>query len=45
MIRLYTIGFTAHLLRHFSLLEHNQVKTIIDARVNNNSQLSGFAKG
>lgn len=46
MIRLYTIGFTEKSAqRFFQLLEHNQVKKIIDTRVNNNSQLSGFAKG
>ena len=46
MIRLYTIGFTGKSAeRFFELLEHNQVKKIIDTRVNNSSQLSGFAKG
>ena len=46
MIRLYTIGFTGKSAeKFFQLLEHNQVKKIIDTRVNNNSQLSGFAKG
>ena len=46
MIRLYTIGFTEKSAEtFFQLLEHNQVKKIIDTRVNNNSQLSGFAKG
>lgn len=46
MIRLYTIGFTEKSAeRFFQLLEHNQVKKIIDTRVSNNSQLSGFAKG
>lgn len=46
MIRLYTIGFTGKTARRFfELLEQNQVKKIIDARLNNNTQLSGFAKG
>ncbi len=46
MIRLYTIGFTRKSAeRFFQLLEQNQVKKIIDTRVSNNSQLSGFAKG
>ena len=46
MTRLYTIGFTEKSAeRFFQLLEHNQVKRIIDTRVNNTSQLSGFAKG
>ena len=46
MIRLYTIGFTEKSAeRFFQLLEKNQVKKILDTRVSNNSQLSGFAKG
>lgn len=46
MIRLYTIGFTQKSAeRFFQLLEVNKVKKIVDTRVNNNSQLSGFAKG
>ena len=46
MIRLYTIGFTEKSAeRFFQLLEYNQVKRIVDTRVSNNSQLSGFAKG
>jgi uncharacterized protein (DUF488 family) len=46
MIKLYTIGFTGKTAqRFFELLEQNQVKKIIDTRVNNNTQLSGFAKG
>ena len=46
MIRLYTIGFTEKSAQQFfELLEKNQVKKIIDTRISNNSQLSGFAKG
>jgi len=46
MVRLYTIGFTQKSAeKFFQLLEINQVRKIIDTRVNNNSQLSGFAKG
>ncbi len=46
MIKLYTIGFTEKPAeKFFSLLEQNQVKKIIDTRINNTSQLSGFAKG
>ncbi len=46
MIKLYTIGFTEKpASKFFQLLEHNKVKKIVDTRVSNNSQLSGFAKG
>jgi uncharacterized protein (DUF488 family) len=46
MIKLYTIGFTEKSAKKFfELLEQNQVKKIIDTRINNTSQLSGFAKG
>jgi uncharacterized protein (DUF488 family) len=46
MIELYTIGFTQKTAQHFfDLLISNQVKEIIDTRVNNTSQLAGFAKG
>jgi len=46
MIKLYTIGFTGKSAEaFFELLEQNQVKKIIDTRIRNNSQLSGFAKG
>ena len=45
MIKLYTIGFTNKSAeRFFELLEHNQIVKIIDTRINNVSQLSGFAK-
>jgi len=45
MIKLYTIGFTKKNAREFfSLLESNNVKNIVDTRVNNSSQLAGFAK-
>jgi uncharacterized protein (DUF488 family) len=46
MIKLYTIGFTGKSAqKFFELLEKNGVKKIIDTRISNNSQLSGFAKG
>jgi uncharacterized protein (DUF488 family) len=46
MIKLYTIGFTEKSAQEFfELLERNQVRKIIDTRISNNSQLSGFAKG
>lgn len=45
MAKLYTIGFTKKSAqRFFELLEMNNVNTIIDIRLNNTSQLSGFAK-
>lgn len=46
MIKLFTIGFTGKSAeKFFSLLEDASVKRIIDTRLNNTSQLSGFAKG
>ena len=45
-IKLYTIGFTSKSAQQFfELLEQNGVKKIIDTRISNASQLSGFAKG
>lgn len=45
MINLFTIGFTKKSAeRFFYLLTSNKVKRIIDTRLNNTSQLSGFAK-
>jgi uncharacterized protein (DUF488 family) len=44
--RCSTIGFTNKTAQHFfSLLESNRVTKIIDTRINNTSQLAGFAKG
>jgi uncharacterized protein YeaO (DUF488 family) len=46
MIKLYTIGFAAKpAQKFFELLEQNHVRKIIDIRISNTSQLSGFAKG
>ncbi len=46
MIKLFTIGFAGKTAEQFfSLLLDARVKKIIDTRVNNASQLSGFAKG
>ena len=46
MIKLYTIGFTGKTAEvFFSLLRNNSVKKIVDTRLNNVSQLAGFAKG
>lgn len=44
-IKLYTIGFTGKSAEEFfSLLRSAGVKKLIDTRINNVSQLSGFAK-
>lgn len=46
MIKLYTIGFTKKTAKQFfELLKKNQVNKLIDIRINNSSQLAGFAKG
>lgn len=46
MIELYTIGFTKKSAEtFFDLLESGEVEKIVDTRVNNGSQLSGYAKG
>ncbi|HKB91161.1 MAG TPA: DUF488 domain-containing protein [Opitutaceae bacterium] len=44
-IQIYTIGFTQKTARKFfELLKQSGVKRIIDVRLNNVSQLAGFAK-
>lgn len=46
MIILYTIGFTKKSAeRFFTLLKNAGVRKIVDIRLNNSSQLAGFAKG
>lgn len=46
MIKIYTIGFTGKTAeKFFALLNNAGVKKIVDTRINNVSQLSGFAKG
>lgn len=46
MIKLFTIGFTEKSAEtFFSLLKKGGVKKILDVRLNNVSQLAGFAKG
>lgn len=46
MITLYTIGFTKKSAEQFfELLKKNNVQKLIDVRINNSSQLAGFAKG
>ncbi|MFA3338853.1 DUF488 domain-containing protein, partial [Acinetobacter baumannii] len=42
---IYTIGFTKkNADKFFNLLKSNQVKKVVDVRLNNISQLAGFAK-
>ena len=44
-MRLYTIGFTKkNAEQFFTTLRHNEVRNVIDVRLNNTSQLAGFAK-
>ena len=46
MIKLFTIGFTGKPAeKFFHLLTSSGVKKIVDTRINNVSQLAGFAKG
>ncbi len=46
MIKLFTIGFTEKSAEtFFTLLKKGGVKKILDVRLNNVSQLAGFAKG
>ena len=46
MIKLYTIGFTGKTAEDFfNLLRKSGINKIVDTRINNVSQLSGFAKG
>ena len=46
MIKLYTIGFTGKPAeKFFNLLTNSDVKKVVDTRINNVSQLAGFAKG
>ena len=45
MNKLYTIGFTGkNAAKFFSLLKHSGADHLIDVRLNNVSQLAGFAK-
>lgn len=44
-VNIHTIGFTKKTAEHFfNALKKNGVIRVIDTRLNNNSQLSGFAK-
>lgn len=45
MIRIYSIGFTKKNAKtFFEILKSNGIKTLVDVRLNNISQLAGFAK-
>ena len=45
MIRIYTIGFTKKTAQQFfELLKANGITNLVDIRINNSSQLAGFAK-
>ena len=45
-VKIYTIGFTQKSAeKFFGLLKENNIKTLLDVRLNNASQLAGFAKG
>lgn len=44
-MNIYSIGFTQKKAEDFfNLIRNNEVKTLVDVRLNNTSQLSGFAK-
>ncbi len=45
MIKLYTIGFTGKSAEQFfTLLQNSKVQRLVDTRINNVSQLAGYAK-
>ena len=45
MNRIYTIGFTKKSAKvFFNILKENKIKHVLDIRLNNTSQLAGFAK-
>ncbi|WP_017209973.1 DUF488 family protein [Clostridium beijerinckii] len=45
-MKLYTIGFTKKSAEEFfNILKKNDIKKILDIRLNNSSQLAGFTKG
>ena len=44
-MKIYSIGFTQKgAQQFFSLIRENQITRLIDVRLNNTSQLAGFAK-
>ena len=45
-MKIYTIGFTKHTAEQFfEKLKKNNVRIVIDIRINKTSQLAAFAKG
>jgi uncharacterized protein (DUF488 family) len=45
-MNIYTLGFTKKTAQEFfSILKENNISTLVDIRLNNTSQLAGFAKG
>ena len=45
-MNLHTIGFTKKpAKRFFTILNNNSIDLLVDIRLNNKSQLAGFAKG
>lgn len=45
-MKLFTIGFTKKsAAQFFKLIRDNQIKLLVDIRLNNTSQLAGFSKG
>lgn len=45
-MKIYTIGFTQKTAEmFFGLLKENGIESLVDIRLNNKSQLAGFAKG
>lgn len=45
LVNVYTIGFTKKSAQSFfTLLRESKVRTLLDVRLNNSSQLAGFAK-
>ena len=45
-MKIYTIGFTKKSAEEFfELIRTNDIQSLIDVRLNNKSQLAGFAKG
>lgn len=45
-MKLYTIGFTQKTAENFfGLIKTNHIELLVDVRLNNRSQLSGFSKG
>lgn len=45
MLKIYSIGFTEKTAeKFFTLIKSQPIKTLVDVRLNNVSQLAGFAK-